>query len=214
MSDRAAKRRFQATNDRQCNCDCDCAKAAKNLEDRFKILTDLVVNISNKIDSVQEQNNEMQPQISALLQAVVEEKESKMTLQQRDDIPVFTMFPIKSAEDMTKIDMGINSQNKNQYTSIITCLLQPDGVEKQLRNVLSDDFVMEHNVDGLQGKLSIKSYKNIYDVLIEAIDATCGTGSSEDQLRRALQRQKKRVFRRRSHPVKTETTETFESVYF
>ncbi|XP_051859475.1 uncharacterized protein LOC117567050 isoform X2 [Drosophila albomicans] len=217
MSDKPAKRSRRTSAPQ---CDCDCAKTVKNLEDHFKLLTDLVVTVSHKIDSLQEINNEMQSQLTAVFQALQNQKAEKDNFiesiadKQYDKVFTKPKFPINSAEEMEMIDKNIDMLDVENIASTMARLLQPHGVEKQLRNIFTDDFVMAHNLDGVHGKLAIRSYKNFCEVLIEAIDATCGTGSSEDQLRRALQRQKKRVFRRRSHPVKTETTETFESVYF
>ncbi|XP_062135813.1 uncharacterized protein LOC133845372 isoform X2 [Drosophila sulfurigaster albostrigata] len=218
MSDKPAKRSRRTSAPQ---CDCDCAKTVKNLEDHFKLLTDLVVTVSHKIDSLQEINNQMQSQLTAVLQALQNQKAEKDNFieciadKQYDKVSTKPKFPINSAEEMEIIDKNIDMLDIEKIASTITRLLQPNGVEKQLQNILTDDFVMAHNLDGVHGKLAIRSYKNFCEVLIEAIKATGGADSAEDQLRRALQLQKKRVFKKRSCALKKQKmSDSFSSDYF
>ncbi|XP_030376404.1 uncharacterized protein LOC115625492 isoform X4 [Scaptodrosophila lebanonensis] len=113
-------------------------------------------------------------------------------------VPIIAKFPIKSQEDLEKLDGEINLQNKEQYIQAIKTLLKSD-VKKSLRNVLADDVVMAFNVDGVHGKKALKSVVNFYDALLVSID---GGSSAEMDLRKAMQLSKKRVFK-----VKNKTNE-------
>ncbi|XP_037809808.1 uncharacterized protein LOC119602385, partial [Lucilia sericata] len=77
---------------------------------------------------------------------------------------------------------------------VISALLNPAGVVKHLKYILSTEVVLEYNIDGVHGKRSLKDLDKFYDVLLESIYNT-NLEPAEIQLRKALQLQKKRHFK-------------------
>lgn len=45
-------------------------------------------------------------------------------------------------------------------------LILPNGIRKNLKNILSAEITYEYNIDGVQGKKSLKSLNNFYKVLL------------------------------------------------
>ncbi|XP_030246496.1 uncharacterized protein LOC115565458 [Drosophila navojoa] len=68
------------------------------------------------------------------------------------------------------------------------------GILKNLKNIMANPVVLAYNVNGVQGKAALKEESAFYDVLIDAINLVDGSGSAEEQLRKAMQLQKKRFF--------------------
>ncbi|XP_036328841.1 mediator of RNA polymerase II transcription subunit 15-like [Rhagoletis pomonella] len=71
-------------------------------------------------------------------------------------------------------------------------LLQNGGVVKNLKNILSTAITADYNLYGIHGKKSLKDVSNFYAALKASIVAPAGK-SVEDQLRHAIQNQKKKI---------------------
>nr|XP_017089175.2 uncharacterized protein LOC108119872 [Drosophila bipectinata] len=63
---------------------------------------------------------------------------------------------------------------------------------KRINRLLANEVVWEYNVDGVQGKGALRKEENFFGVIIDSITAVGGIGPAEEQLRKALQLQKKR----------------------
>ncbi|XP_017479628.1 PREDICTED: uncharacterized protein LOC108369140 [Rhagoletis zephyria] len=120
---------------------------------------------------------------SVYLKRLLREKEEKLSLQSN--------FPIKLEDDLQRINQEV-SKNMNQYVFVMKMLLK-SGIQKSLKNIIADELVLEYNVDGVQGKKSLKNHANFYNALLASIPIS--EGPPEEQLRKSLSLQKKRIFK-------------------
>ncbi|XP_017467405.1 PREDICTED: uncharacterized protein LOC108359845 [Rhagoletis zephyria] len=72
-----------------------------------------------------------------------------------------------------------------------------EGVLKTLKNIISEEITRNYNIEGVHGKKSLKTMANFYSALLDSIpiNENC-SGSAETQLRKAIQLQKKRHFKK------------------
>lgn len=100
-------------------------------------------------------------------------------------------------------------------------LLRPHGVMKNLKYIFSDKMADKYNVDGVFGKKSLKEYEFFYKALLGKFINVCNylkikstityinclinlsdcipfseTGTPDEQIRKAMQLQKKRIFKK------------------
>lgn len=93
-------------------------------------------------------------------------------------------------------------------------LIQPAGVEKNLKYILPNELIIEYNIDGIHGKKCLKNLDNFYTALtgnnnhvfnifklkgnifafLESIPHS-DKETAEAKLRKAIQLQKKRHFK-------------------
>ncbi|XP_058988165.1 uncharacterized protein LOC109612910 [Musca domestica] len=169
-----------------------------NLNDVLKAIE----SIKKDTESLQNQFNVLQGQIKFVAEALAENKVllTKILKETYEEIPVIQKFPIKSEEQLIEIDKEINAENRNQYIKAMRSMLEPAGVHKNLKCILNDNVTMAYNVDGVQGKKSFKQLKNFYGVLLEAVSMakTNNIGPADDQIRKAIQLQKRRIFKNMS----------------
>ncbi|XP_050338228.1 uncharacterized protein LOC126764604 [Bactrocera neohumeralis] len=138
-------------------------------------------------------------QISAQYQELLEEVAQQKVLIQEllkertDDSSIMREFPIKNKTDLGRINENIEVRGKKNYIKCMTQILQGSGVVKNLKNIITDELAMQYNINGVLGKDSLKGFTNFFDALIESIPTGIDAGSPENQLRQALQRQKKRL---------------------
>ncbi|XP_034484447.1 uncharacterized protein LOC117789524 [Drosophila innubila] len=144
--------------------------------------------------------NATQAKIEVLVEAASEQTATikGMTKQQGQGQTVARKFPIQSVKDLNQMSMEINDTNRELYIDAIKIHIMHGGIMKNLKNVLSNTVVLAYNVDGVQGKAALKNESSFYGVLLDAINLVEGTGSAEDNLRKALQLQKKRYFKNSS----------------
>ncbi|XP_017481580.1 PREDICTED: uncharacterized protein LOC108370708 isoform X1 [Rhagoletis zephyria] len=100
-------------------------------------------------------------------------------------------FSITSEEQLLKINDEITSENKLAYVVAMKSLLKNGGVVKNLQNILSTAITADYNLYGIHGKKSLKDVSHFYAALKASFVAPAGK-SVEDQLRRAIQNQKKK----------------------
>uniref|UniRef100_A0A034WT99 DUF4806 domain-containing protein n=1 Tax=Bactrocera dorsalis TaxID=27457 RepID=A0A034WT99_BACDO len=149
-------------------------------------------------------------QISAQYQVLLEEVAQQKVLIQHllkertDDSSKMREFPIKNKTDLGRINENIEVRGKKNYIKCMTQILQGSGVVKNLKNIITDELAMQYNIDGVFGKDSLKSFTNFFDALIESIPTRIDAGSPENQLRQALQRQKKKRVIKKNHLVNKE----------
>ncbi|XP_046801093.1 uncharacterized protein LOC124418525 [Lucilia cuprina] len=105
---------------------------------------------------------------------------------------LITVYPIKTEEDLQKMETQINEANEDKYISAIKYLV--DGnVVKNLERVLSRELCVLYNIDGICGKKGLRHYKNVYKTIISEINSY--STNAEKEIRTALQVVKKRHFR-------------------
>ncbi|XP_065369708.1 uncharacterized protein LOC135961976 [Calliphora vicina] len=105
-------------------------------------------------------------------------------------------FPLENVDDLKKFELEINEENKTHIVSIIQSLLSPQGLMKNVVNVLSDSIIMESNVDGHHSKTRLLNFPKTIDVLFLASrkDDNYTSKMFLDDLRRSL-----RVVKNRCH---------------
>ncbi|XP_062125990.1 uncharacterized protein LOC133838780 [Drosophila sulfurigaster albostrigata] len=106
-------------------------------------------------------------------------------------------FPIQTVDDLIEVNSNINIANRELYIDAIKNLILNGGILKNLKNILANEVVLAYNVDGVQGKAALRKEDNFFGVMIDSITAV-GIGPAEEQLRKALQVQKKRYFKNSS----------------
>ncbi|XP_073826845.1 uncharacterized protein [Musca autumnalis] len=152
-------------------------------------------------ENIQKQLNVIQGQLKIIVEAVATNQVmiENLVRQKCNENPISNKFPITTEEDLIQLNTEINTENKAQYVNIVAKILERGGVLKNFKHIIDDNVSMDYNVDGIHGKKSLKQLKNIYDVILEAVLRHENTsGSGEDLIRKSMQRQKKRVFKRNS----------------
>ncbi|XP_037929181.1 uncharacterized protein LOC119688486 [Teleopsis dalmanni] len=147
-------------------------------------------------DLIKQQHNQIENQNKIIVELMAENKAlMKSFLKQQTSIASLkSLFPIKSEDALKEVNSNIKVEVRDQYVPTISILLN-SSVEKNLKNILDESVVLEYNVDGTYGKKRLKDYDNLYSVLLDAIPNSTGSPSCEDQLRKAIQLQKKRHFK-------------------
>ncbi|XP_017479562.1 PREDICTED: uncharacterized protein LOC108369083 isoform X1 [Rhagoletis zephyria] len=140
----------------------------------------------------------MTSQNVAVMSALAEQKVITQKLVRQDSLVVSmkSFFPLNSTEDLTNINHKVIPETRSIMISTIRSMLQY-SISKNLKNVFTNDIIMNYNVDGTHGKKSLKEFKNLYQVLIESITSLSSPDDPETQLRKALQLNKKRFFQKR-----------------
>ncbi|XP_060665614.1 uncharacterized protein LOC132797873 [Drosophila nasuta] len=100
-------------------------------------------------------------------------------------------FPIQTVDDLIEFNSNINIASQELYIDAITNLISNGGILKNLKNILANEVVLAYNVNGVQGKVALRKEDNFFGVMIDSITAVGGIGPAEDQLRKALQLQKR-----------------------
>ncbi|XP_036319311.1 uncharacterized protein LOC118733834 isoform X1 [Rhagoletis pomonella] len=117
----------------------------------------------------------------------------------QDVTAITTAFPLKTEEDLQKMEAEINEINEEKYVSAVKYLL--DGsAPKNLERIFSREVCMIYNTDGNFGKKSLRSKQNIFKIVLAAVSHT--SPNAEKELRIALQTVKKRHFRHVSNQKK------------
>ncbi|KAM7345543.1 uncharacterized protein ACRADG_011802 [Cochliomyia hominivorax] len=105
-------------------------------------------------------------------------------------------FPLDSMDDLEKFEMEINDDNENHIINIVQALLSPKGLAKSISNVLSDNIIMEINVDGYHNKKRLLNYPKTIDILFQASRLDNEDYTSQlflNDLRRSLRMVKNRI---------------------
>ncbi|XP_062126730.1 uncharacterized protein LOC133839315 [Drosophila sulfurigaster albostrigata] len=101
-------------------------------------------------------------------------------------------FSIRTVDDLIEVNSNINIANRELYIDAIKILISNGGILKNLKNILANEVILAYNVEGVQGKAALRKEDNFFGIMIDSITAVGGIGPAEDQLRKALQLQKKR----------------------
>ncbi|KAH8344450.1 hypothetical protein KR084_012239, partial [Drosophila pseudotakahashii] len=75
-------------------------------------------------------------------------------------------FPIKSDEDLSKMDEKINDENCAQFITHMIMLLSEGRLSRSIRNIFSDEIILDYNLDGAISKKRLKSFENFFTALM------------------------------------------------
>ncbi|KAM8711165.1 hypothetical protein ACLKA7_000320 [Drosophila subpalustris] len=160
----------------------------------------------HSLESIDKRMAIISDQYTALLEDLAEQKVLiTQLLQERvGDTNLGRNFPIKSRDALIQMNDDIAMGDRNSYIKMMSQLLLPQGVRKNLKNIIADDVTMQYNIDGILGKEPLKNLEHFYNALLDSIE-TDGVGSAEGKLRNAMQLQKKRVIKshRKNKPNET-----------
>ncbi|XP_067628599.1 uncharacterized protein [Eurosta solidaginis] len=143
----------------------------------------------------QKENATLRGQVNDLVKEFAEQKVIIDRLMNKDaaEVPLRRNFPIETEEDLANLNKSINNFNREYYIKTMNIILQPEGILKSMKCILADQLIMDFNVEGLQGKKSLKQYENFYRALLRAIPISETSGPAENLLRDAIKLQKNRV---------------------
>ncbi|XP_043661621.1 uncharacterized protein LOC122625600 [Drosophila teissieri] len=78
------------------------------------------------------------------------------------------------------------SGSKERYMEAIPKILKGNHLPKAIKDVLSETLLWAYNIDGLNGKKSLKSFPKFFAVIIESISTLDGQQPAENALGHAL----------------------------
>ncbi|XP_039481929.1 uncharacterized protein LOC120445532 [Drosophila santomea] len=102
------------------------------------------------------------------------------------DVAVEVKFPVASEEDLVALELKISSQLKERYMEAITKILKSKHLSKAIKGVLTEPLLCAYNIDGLNGKKSLKAFPKFFSVLIDSISTLPGQQPAEKALAHAL----------------------------
>ncbi|KAH8253766.1 hypothetical protein KR032_006788, partial [Drosophila birchii] len=95
-------------------------------------------------------------------------------------------FPIENEEDLAALEFKINGTTKVSFIQIITDLLKYKTLPKSLKSVLAETIICDFNIDGVNGKKSLRAFPEFFSVLIGIIRMLGGQHPPEKALAHAL----------------------------
>ncbi|XP_070141557.1 uncharacterized protein [Drosophila kikkawai] len=189
--------------------DCKCGETIARLDKMIVDLTELVstsraeTKVADEVHALRADQKVTQDKIEVLVEASSEQTATVkgMTKQQGERQKVASKFPVQTVGDLIDLNSVINIANRELCIDAIKNIIVNGGILKNLRNLMANEVVLAYNIDGVQGKAALRKEIDFYGVMIDSINAVGGIGSAEDQLREALQLQKKRHFKNSSMRV-------------
>ncbi|XP_049302109.1 uncharacterized protein LOC125775491 isoform X2 [Bactrocera dorsalis] len=132
----------------------------------------------------------------AVMTALAEQKivTQKLIRQESLGAPIAELFQLSSEESLKAIEEKILPENREIYMSTIKRLLQQSAT-LNLKNIFDDSVVLSHNLDGTHGKKRLKTYEKLYAALLDSVSQLPKVENAEDNLRKAIRMQKKRIFK-------------------
>ncbi|XP_043661684.1 uncharacterized protein LOC122625647 [Drosophila teissieri] len=85
------------------------------------------------------------------------------------NVAVEVAFPVTSEEDLVALELNLSSGSQERYMESITLILKRNNLPKAIKGVLSEKLLCAYNIDGLNGKKSLKAFPKFFSVLIESI---------------------------------------------
>ncbi|XP_036325205.1 uncharacterized protein LOC118738388 [Rhagoletis pomonella] len=130
-------------------------------------------------------------------------------------VPKFvSLFPIKTQEELDSIESHTSTENETQMVATVFHVIKNGGFKSNLLSIFSENVIMDHNIDGKQGKTPLLRYTKLMNVFIQAAQKL---GVTENEclleLRCAFKSAKNRhhkascLKRKRSGPETEATTE-------
>ncbi|XP_046868426.1 uncharacterized protein LOC124460865 [Drosophila willistoni] len=108
-----------------------------------------------------------------------------MRMMNQEETPSIA-FPISNAEQLILMESKLGPDNRKHFVKKITLIVSQAAPGKSIRQVLADDLIVSHNVDGRNGKYSFKAYPNFLSVLLESIQNSHPGDPPENTLRTSL----------------------------
>ncbi|XP_043660752.1 uncharacterized protein LOC122625007 [Drosophila teissieri] len=102
------------------------------------------------------------------------------------NVAVDVAFPVTSEEDLVALDQSISSGSQERYMEAITIISKCNNLSKAIKGVLSETLLCAYNIDGLNGKKSLKAFPKFFSVLIDSISTLEGQQPGEKALAHAL----------------------------
>ncbi|XP_017484728.1 PREDICTED: uncharacterized protein LOC108373363 [Rhagoletis zephyria] len=164
--------------DRDSNDGCErCKNLAKLFSEKIAKLTELIEKQNKFVVGVLAEH-------TVLLEQVTNKEKGAAAAASR--------FPLKTDEDIAKLEGEINDINRDCYIAAVQYLLQGE-VGKNFEKVFSRSLYLQCNIYGIAGKKCLKDFSEVFTVLKKAIGKT--SVDAEAEIRKALQVAKKRHFR-------------------
>ncbi|XP_017492880.1 PREDICTED: uncharacterized protein LOC108380987 [Rhagoletis zephyria] len=110
------------------------------------------------------------------------------------------VFPLATQEDLDNAEsfIGMDERKKDEMTRFLKPLLMPIGLKQRLVYVLSEDIILNYNLEGTHGKKRMLLYPKLMSVLYSATDRPGWSYKLFlDDLRRGFQFGKKKHFRQK-----------------
>ncbi|XP_043951601.1 uncharacterized protein LOC108027417 isoform X2 [Drosophila biarmipes] len=95
-------------------------------------------------------------------------------------------FPIKSDEELSDIDEKIKRQSGDRYIKHMVRLLSQEKMSRSIRNIISEEVILNYNLDGAQHKKRLRSFENFFRALLHAIGQVEPSESAEKALSKAM----------------------------
>ncbi|XP_037729483.1 uncharacterized protein LOC119560191 [Drosophila subpulchrella] len=95
-------------------------------------------------------------------------------------------FPIKSDEELLEIDEKINQGRGDRYIKHMVRLLSQEKMSRSIRNIFSEDIILNYNLEGAQHKKRLKSFEHFVRALLHAIGQVDPSESAERALSKAM----------------------------
>ncbi|XP_037808804.1 uncharacterized protein LOC119601737 isoform X3 [Lucilia sericata] len=169
-----------------------CCQIWKRLCDaKFEQLTESVKQLKS---SIEELTANIVQQNIVVMETLATQKELTERSLGNDKVEanIRKVFPIQTADELEDCNAKINEANRTAYIRCMSSLLKGQ-LHKSLTAIFSVNLIVASNIDGVHGKVSLKSFKRLYDILMDSIRAN-GEENPEKEIRHAFKLVKKRHF--------------------
>ncbi|CAD7092694.1 unnamed protein product [Hermetia illucens] len=82
---------------------------------------------------------------------------------------VSTVFPIKTVEELEKLNNGISEEDIPFYVATVKMKIKAGGLIKNFSKLISEDICLKYNYNGTQGKLPFCQYLKINGIFEGAV---------------------------------------------
>nr|XP_043067579.1 uncharacterized protein LOC108129575 [Drosophila bipectinata] len=103
-------------------------------------------------------------------------------------------FPIQTESDLADFENSITDENREDCVAQIRSkIFRVGSLASSLTNILSEQILLEYNVDGMSGRKRLRHYVNFFNALLEAIKLNDSSEPATKQLANAISKVKTRV---------------------
>ncbi|XP_068154267.1 uncharacterized protein [Drosophila tropicalis] len=95
-------------------------------------------------------------------------------------------FPLESVLEIVDLEEQITPERSKDYTSQVSALLGQAALTKSIKKIFSEGVIESHNMDGKNGKLSLRAYPKVLKMIMEAVRTIHPGQPAEGALRSAL----------------------------
>ncbi|KPU79700.1 uncharacterized protein Dana_GF27907, isoform B [Drosophila ananassae] len=105
-------------------------------------------------------------------------------------------FPLESESDLVDIENAITEDNRQDCVAQMRSNIFKVGtLSSSLTNILSEEMVVNYNIEGMHGKKQLRCYTNFLNALLDAIKLYDASEPAIKQLGRAISNVKDKVSR-------------------